>query len=60
MAQAPKPTGTGGPDVTVTASDPLYITDGNRNFGRVTIEPGGQVWVQTQADITMDVLERKQ
>jgi hypothetical protein len=58
MAQAPK--ATGGRDVVVTPNNPLYITDGDRTFGKVTIEPGGQVWVQTQADINIETLEKKQ
>jgi len=58
MAQAPK--ATGGRDVVVTPQSPLYITDGDRTFNKVTIEPGGQVWVQTTADITIETLEKKQ
>jgi hypothetical protein len=58
MAQAPK--ATPGRDVVVTPTNPLYITDGDRTFNKVTIEPGGQVWVQTQADINIETLEKKQ
>lgn len=57
MATAPR--ATGGRDVVVKPGQPLYITDGDRNFNKVTIEPGGQVFVQTQADITIDTLEKK-
>ena len=43
-------------DVTVTQSNPLHITDDNRTFGTVTIEPGGQVFVETTAQITIQIL----
>ena len=43
-------------DVEVTKDNPLYITDDNRTFGTVTIVRGGQVWVQTRADIRIEKL----
>jgi hypothetical protein len=46
-------------DVTVTPQNPLYITDSNRTFGTVTIQPGGQIFVQTSADIKIDTLIKK-
>lgn len=49
MADQPK-------DVTVSPGNPLYITDVNRSFGTVTIAPGGQIIVQTSADITIQHL----
>ncbi len=49
MADQPK-------DVTVSPGNPLYITDVNRTFGTVTITPGGQIYVQTSADITIQHL----
>lgn len=38
-------------DVIVKPGQPLYITDGNRDFGTLTIMTGGQVYVQTQAEV---------
>jgi len=46
-------------DVTVAPGKPLYITDDNRTFGKVTILQGGQVFVQTSADIKIATLEKK-
>jgi len=46
-------------DVIVTPTQPLYITDNDRTFGKVTIEPGGQIYVQTSADIKIDTLVKK-
>ncbi len=46
-------------DVNVTPSNPLYITDNDRDFGKVTIEAGGQIYVQTSAPITIDELIKK-
>jgi len=43
-------------DVVVTPQSPLYITDDNRTFGTVTINPGGQIYIQTSADISIDHL----
>jgi len=57
MAQAPK-AGTA-PDVVVTPQKPLNITDDYRTFNKVTIQPGGQVHVQTQADIRIEILEKQ-
>lgn len=45
-------------DVDVTPDNPLHITDSNRSFGTVTIFPGGQIFVQTTADITIERLIR--
>jgi hypothetical protein len=46
-------------DVDVTPQKPLYITDENRTFNTVTIYPGGQIWVQTVADIRIQTLVKK-
>lgn len=46
-------------DVNVTKDNSLYITDDNRTFGTVTISPGGQIWVQTTADIRIEKLVKK-
>lgn len=43
-------------DVTVTPQNPLYVTDSDRTFGTVTIKPGGQVFIQTAADVKIDKL----
>jgi hypothetical protein len=46
-------------DVTVTASNPLYISGSGPvsvSFGKVTIEPGGQIIVSTTADIKITEL----
>jgi len=48
-----------GPDVDVTKDNPLHITDDYRTFGTVTIYPGGQIWVQTTADVRIDRLVKK-
>lgn len=47
------------PDVTVTPSSPLHVTDDYRDFGTVTIQPGGQVWIQTTAQVTIQKLVRE-
>ncbi len=47
-------------DVDVTRENPLYVTDDNRTFGKVTIHPGGQIWIQTTADVRIEVLEKKE
>lgn len=47
------------PDITVTAQNPLIITGSGPvsvSFGTVTIEPGGQIFVYTAADIKIDTL----
>ena len=44
------------PDVEVTKDRPLYITDSYRNFNNVTIKPGGQVFVQTEAPVSIEHL----
>lgn len=46
-------------DVTVTSSNPLNINDNDRDFGIVTIEPGGQIFIETSADIKIDQLIKK-
>lgn len=46
-------------DVDVTREAPLYITDDDREFGTVTIHPGGQVFVKTSAQVVIDKLEKK-
>ena len=46
-------------DVDVTpANSPYYITDGNRTFGTVTIHPGGYIYVQTAAVVTIASLKK--
>lgn len=45
------------PSVTVTSDDPLYVTNDSRTFDTVTVEPGGQVWVQTIANVTIATLD---
>src|SRR3978361_983395 len=40
-------------DVTVSPGSPLYITDTNNQFGTVTVNPGGQIFVQTTAKISI-------
>lgn len=47
-------------NVDVTEKNPLHVTDDNRTFGKVTIYPGGQIWIQTTADVKIDVLEKKE
>ena len=44
------------PNVDVTADKPLHITDGYRDFGTVTIKPGGQIFVETTANVTINEL----
>ena len=46
-------------DVTVTKNNPLNITDDNRDFGTVTIEPGGQIFILTAAQVTIQILIKK-
>jgi hypothetical protein len=46
-------------DVDVTPSNPLYVTDTNRTFGTVNIFPGGQIWIQTAAQVSIDTLNKK-
>jgi hypothetical protein len=46
-------------DVVVTPSSPLYVTDTDRTFGTVTIMPGGQVYIQTTAQVSIDILKRE-
>lgn len=41
-------------DVVVTPGHPLYVTDSYRTFATVTVEFGGQVFVQTIANVTID------
>jgi hypothetical protein len=43
-------------DAEVKPGNPLKITDFDRNFGTITIYPGGQVFVMTIADVTIDKL----
>ena len=43
-------------DAVVTPQNPLYITDSNRTFGTVTIQPGGRIFIQTTANIKIDKL----
>ncbi|AXT49596.1 hypothetical protein D1818_01715 [Aquimarina sp. BL5] len=50
------------PDVVVTAANPLVISGSGPvsvGFGKVTIEPGGQIRVLTTADIRIDELIKK-
>jgi hypothetical protein len=46
-------------DVDVTPSSPLNITDDNRDFNTVTVYPGGQIFVKTTANITIQTLIKK-
>jgi hypothetical protein len=46
-------------DVVVTKQSPLRITDDDRSFGTVTIEPGGQILVLTAADVRIEHLIKK-
>lgn len=46
-------------DVTVRRDKPLYITDNDRDFGTVTIAPGGQIFVQTAAKVTIQKLVKQ-
>lgn len=48
-------------DVTVTPQNPLIITGSGpveANFGTVTIEPGGQIFVYTAANINIATLKK--
>ena len=45
-----------GKDVIVKPGEPLYITDENRTFGTVTVYLGGQIFVETIAQVTIDHL----
>ncbi len=50
------------PDVVVTPQNPLIISGSGPvsvKFGKVTIEPGGQILVFTTADISIETLEKK-
>ena len=40
-----------GKNVTVTERNPLNVTDGNRNFNKVTVQQGGTIRVLTLADV---------
>lgn len=44
------------PNVEVTKDRPLYITDSYRTFNTVTIKQGGQVFVQTEAPVSIENL----
>jgi hypothetical protein len=44
-------------NVTVSPGAPLYVTDSNRTFDTVTVEPGGQIYVQTIANVTITTLD---
>lgn len=46
-------------DIDVKPGSPLTITDNNRDFGTVTIYPGGMILVETIADVTIDKLVKK-
>jgi hypothetical protein len=46
-------------DVIVTKDNPLYVTDNDRTFGTVTILPGGQVFIQTSALVSIDTLVKQ-
>lgn len=46
-------------DVDVTPKKPLHVTDDDREFGTVTIHPGGQVFIETSARVTIDKLVKK-
>jgi hypothetical protein len=58
MAQAP--TAGAARDVVVTPQNPLYVTDADRTFNKVTIQPGGQVHIQTQADVRIETLVKQE
>ena len=46
-------------DVTVEPGDPLRITNSDRDFGTVTIKSGGQMFVETSAQVTIDKLVKE-
>ena len=46
------------PNVDVTPDKPLHITDSYRDFGIVTIKPGGQIFVETTADVKIKELNK--
>jgi hypothetical protein len=43
-------------DVVVDPQHPLVVTDDDRTFGTVTIQPGGQITIQTSNQVSIDVL----
>ncbi len=43
-------------DVVVTADKPLYVRDDDRDFLRVEIQPGGQIWIETSHPVTIEKL----
>jgi hypothetical protein len=45
-------------NVEVKPDKPLYITDANRLFSKVMLYPGGQIFIQTTANISIEVLEK--
>ncbi len=45
--------------VTVTPGNPLYIRDPSYTFGVVTIEPGGQIIVQADSSVNVQLLVKK-
>lgn len=47
------------PDVTVTQDNPLNVTDDYRCFGTVTIQSGGQIHIQTTAQVTIETLVKE-
>ncbi|MEU5977022.1 hypothetical protein [Streptomyces sp. NPDC047315] len=44
------------PDVTVTKDNPLNVTDAEHEFGTVTVEPQGQIFVYTEAKVSITSL----
>jgi len=46
-------------DVVVEPGKPLVITNTDRDFGTITIKPGGQVSVETTAQVTVDHLVKE-
>jgi predicted amino acid dehydrogenase len=43
-------------DVIVEPGKPLNVTNSDRDFGTVTVNPGGQIHVETAAQVTIDHL----
>ncbi|MDQ2046062.1 hypothetical protein WNY97_15690 [Pseudoalteromonas fuliginea] len=46
-------------DITVKAGDIYPVTDNDRNFGTVTIEQGGQLAIQTAAQVIIEHLVKQ-
>lgn len=46
-------------DVVVAPGTPLHVTNSVREFGTVTIKPGGQIYIDTTAQVTIDHLVKE-